>query len=117
MVENLFQSICRDPRHHQVLRFQDATVERPHFSEWSMKYVHKHSEISSLFSRFGLGQFEPHALQQEQLSGFLSCSIVWMKIRPILLLLKVINSVVIFPILIDAVIKSPLCGLLLSIMI
>lgn len=71
VVENLFQSICRDPRHHQVLRFQDATVERPHFSEWSMKYVHKHSEISSLFSRFGLGQFEPHALQQEQLSGFL----------------------------------------------
>ena len=71
VIENLFDRICRDSRHHQLLRFKDGSVKRPHFSEWSMKYVHKHSEISSLFSCLGLDQFEPHALQQEQMGGFL----------------------------------------------
>ena len=71
IVESLFQRISRDARHHNVLRFEDAIVEQSHFSEWSMKYVHKHSEISSLFSRLGFKQFEPHALQQSGISEFL----------------------------------------------
>ncbi|WP_216937871.1 MULTISPECIES: BLUF domain-containing protein [unclassified Acinetobacter] len=71
VVENLFQSISRDARHHKILRFKDTIVEQSHFSKWSMKYVHKHSEISSLFSRLGWAQFEPHALQPLQLAEFL----------------------------------------------
>ncbi|MGE8539103.1 MAG: BLUF domain-containing protein [Acinetobacter sp.] len=71
VVEKLFQSISRDTRHHQILRFEDALVEQPHFSEWSMKYVHKHSEISSLFSRLGWTQFEPHALQRSGIAELL----------------------------------------------
>lgn len=71
IVESLFLRISRDARHHNVLRFEDAIVEQSHFSEWSMKYVHKHSEISSLFSRLGFKQFEPHALQQSGISEFL----------------------------------------------
>ncbi|OAL81108.1 blue light sensor protein [Acinetobacter sp. SFA] len=71
IVESLFLRISRDARHHNVLRFEDAFVEQSHFSEWSMKYVHKHSEISSLFSRLGFKQFEPHALQQSGISEFL----------------------------------------------
>lgn len=71
IVESLFLRISRDARHHNVLHFEDAFVEQSHFSEWSMKYVHKHSEISSLFSRLGFKQFEPHALQQSGISEFL----------------------------------------------
>lgn len=70
-VEQIFARIAVDPRHDQVFRFSDHEVTEAHFSEWSMKYVHKHSEISSLFKRNGFTQFMPHQLNDEQLQEFL----------------------------------------------
>ena len=72
VVESLFQSICRDPRHHNILRFADAMVEHSHFSEWSMKYVHKHSQISSLFKKLGFDVFLPHRLDEKTVQQFLA---------------------------------------------
>ncbi|KGT47153.1 BLUF domain-containing protein [Acinetobacter sp. HR7] len=71
IVEQLFQSISKDRRHHQVYRFADTTVEKPRFAEWSMKYVHKHSEIAAYFSSLGHSTFLPHELNQDDLNGLL----------------------------------------------
>lgn len=71
IVEQLFQSISKDRRHQQVYRFADTTVEAPSFAEWSMKYVHKHSEIASFFSKLGHSTFQPHYLNQQNLEGLL----------------------------------------------
>lgn len=70
-VNALFDSISRDRRHHEVLRFTDREIDKPSFSQWSMKYVHKHSEIASLFSRLGFAQFVPHQLEKGHLNEFL----------------------------------------------
>lgn len=70
-VESIFQRISKDSRHEQIYRFPDSQVKQPHFSEWSMKYVHKHSEIASLFEKNGLSHFLPDQLNSEQLQALL----------------------------------------------
>lgn len=70
-LEAVYAKIAKDPRHNNLLRFENRRIERIHFSDWSMKYVNKHSSIGSLFHKFGLEAFLPHQLQQEQVPVFL----------------------------------------------
>lgn len=72
ILERLFERIQQDKRHSDIYRFSDREVKQAHFSEWSMKYVHKHSEIASLFQRNGFDQFRPDHLNEQQLQEFLN---------------------------------------------
>lgn len=71
VVEETFAHIVNDNRHEHIHRFADQQINVPHFAEWSMKYVHQHSEIASMFKRNGLPRFQPHQLNDEQLQQFL----------------------------------------------
>ena len=71
LLNALFQKISQDPRHHNVFRFPDREIETSHFQAWSMKYVHKHSEIANLFHTLGLENFQPHQLESQHLAKFL----------------------------------------------
>ena len=71
-LEQLFERIQQDPRHRDVFRFPDQILEHILFSEWSMKYVHKHSQISSLFKKLGFDVFLPHRLDEKTVQQFLA---------------------------------------------
>ncbi len=71
VLEKVYAKIARDPRHSNLIRFENRVIDQLHFSEWSMKYVNKHSSIGTLFKRFGLDAFLPHQLQTEQIPVFL----------------------------------------------
>ncbi|RKG49463.1 BLUF domain-containing protein [Acinetobacter cumulans] len=71
ILEKVYAKIASDPRHTNLIRFENRVIDRLHFSEWSMKYVNKHSSIGTLFKRFGLNAFLPHELKTEQIPVFL----------------------------------------------
>lgn len=71
-LEQLFQHITQDTRHRDILRYPDQTIDQIDFSKWSMKYVNRHSEIASLFQRFGHSSFQPDLLNTEQIQAFLT---------------------------------------------
>jgi hypothetical protein len=71
VLEKVYTKIASDPRHHNLIRFENRMIDQLHFSEWSMKYVNKHSSIGTLFKRFGLNAFLPHELRTEQIPVFL----------------------------------------------
>ncbi|WP_168379503.1 MULTISPECIES: BLUF domain-containing protein [Acinetobacter] len=71
-LEQLFQHIAQDTRHRDIVRYPDQTIDQIDFSKWSMKYVNRHSEIASLFQRFGHSSFQPNLLNTEQIQAFLT---------------------------------------------
>ncbi|UIJ75733.1 MULTISPECIES: BLUF domain-containing protein [unclassified Acinetobacter] len=71
-LEQLFQHIMQDTRHRDIVRYPDQTIDQIDFSKWSMKYVNRHSEIASLFQRFGHSSFQPNLLNTEQIQAFLT---------------------------------------------
>ncbi|WP_180178487.1 BLUF domain-containing protein [Acinetobacter sp. YH01005] len=71
-LEQLFQHIMQDTRHRDIVRYPDQTIDQIDFSKWSMKYVNRHSEIASLFQRFGYSSFQPDVLNLEQIQAFLT---------------------------------------------
>lgn len=71
-LEQLFQHIAHDTRHRDIVRYPDQTIDQIDFSKWSMKYVNRHSEIASLFQRFGHSSFQPDVLNLEQIQAFLT---------------------------------------------
>lgn len=71
-LEQLFQHIMQDTRHRDIVRYPDQTIDQIDFSKWSMKYVNRHSEIASLFQRFGHSSFQPDVLNLEQIQAFLT---------------------------------------------
>jgi len=70
-VNQLYSSIAQDLRHYNVHRFPDREVSVAGFGEWSMKYVHKHGDIASLFSSLGYSKFMPHELNSDTMQPFL----------------------------------------------
>ncbi|OOV79492.1 MULTISPECIES: BLUF domain-containing protein [unclassified Acinetobacter] len=71
-LEQLFQHIMQDTRHRDIVRYLDQNIDQIDFSKWSMKYVNRHSEIASLFQRFGHSSFQPDVLNLEQIQAFLT---------------------------------------------
>ncbi|WP_111885702.1 BLUF domain-containing protein [Acinetobacter sp. CFCC 11171] len=71
-LEQLFQHITKDTRHRDIVRYPDQNIDQIDFSKWSMKYVNRHSEIASLFQRFGYSSFQPDVLNLEQIQAFLT---------------------------------------------
>ena len=71
-LEQLFQHIAKDTRHRDIVRYPDQNIDQIDFSKWSMKYVNRHSEIASLFQRFGHSSFQPDVLNLEQIQAFLT---------------------------------------------
>ncbi|MCL6249258.1 BLUF domain-containing protein [Acinetobacter sp. ANC 4945] len=71
-LEQLFQHITQDTRHQDIVRYPDQSIDQIDFSKWSMKYVNRHSEIASLFQRFGHSSFQPDLLNTEQIQAFLT---------------------------------------------
>lgn len=71
ILEQLFIQIEQDPRHTQILRFDNHAIQRIHFPKWSMKYVKAHSKILNFFRTLGLDTFNPSALNERQRLQFL----------------------------------------------
>lgn len=70
-LEALFSSICKDPRHSDVVRFEDRAIEHIHFARWSMKYVNQHGKIHKFFEKQGLDAFLPEQLDTTTMYTFL----------------------------------------------
>lgn len=68
----LFKNIMADPRHQQVVRFNDQEIQRVHFSKWSMKYVKDTTRISRFFAKCDLAKFQPDLLDENQRADFVS---------------------------------------------
>ncbi|MGI8700295.1 MAG: BLUF domain-containing protein [Nocardioidaceae bacterium] len=48
VVEQLYRTILRDPRHHGAIRIVDGWSEGPQFSQWSMAFGNLSSDSSAL---------------------------------------------------------------------
>lgn len=71
VIEALFAQIKQDPRHTQIIRFKNQSIQRLHFPKWSMKYVKNHSKIFNFFKDLGFDGFNPSALNDAQRLQFL----------------------------------------------
>ena len=70
-LEALFSSIQADPRHTDVLRFDDHPITQIHFFQWSMKYVNQHGKVRRFFEQQGFNTFLPHQLESGAIQPFL----------------------------------------------
>lgn len=71
IVENLYQKICKDQRHHSVVGFNTVEIEQKNFKNWSMKYVQRNSGIDHFFKEHNAKGFSPSLLDQTTLPIFL----------------------------------------------
>ncbi|MEG0482592.1 MAG: BLUF domain-containing protein [Acinetobacter sp.] len=72
-VKHLFEKLIRDPRHQQIKLFKtNAVVEDGHFSQWSMKYVRRNSQIQQYFQNKGSGNFQPLDLKDQEIPDLLN---------------------------------------------
>lgn len=73
LIKFLFEKLIRDPRHHQIKLFKTtAVVEDGHFSQWSMKYVRRNSQIQQYFNDKGYDSFQPLSLKDEEIPELLA---------------------------------------------
>lgn len=71
-VLGLLGKISNDQRHHEVNILLTQQIDsEPHFQDWSMKFIGRHSEIHQYFEQLGSQQFNPLLLQQQSLQHFL----------------------------------------------
>lgn len=71
-VLNLLNKIEKDQRHFDLtILSQQYILSDSHFSDWSMKYIGRHSEVHHYFEQLGSSTFNPLILQHESLQHFL----------------------------------------------
>lgn len=71
IIVSLVEKLKKDQRHHQCKFFDLKVIEQPLFSDWSMKYVSRHSEIQKFFAEQGFEKFDPIQLTQKQMDQLL----------------------------------------------
>ena len=59
-VDALYARLHDDPRHRDLKVLSRATVERPSFTGWSMKFVPNASAVRSVMREHGLTTFDPY---------------------------------------------------------
>ncbi|WP_130804967.1 BLUF domain-containing protein [Acinetobacter ihumii] len=72
VVKQLFESICKDKRHHQIIGFDTTEIAETNFKDWSMKYVQRNSEINKFFKKMNFKIFSPAQLDENSLPIFLN---------------------------------------------
>ena len=71
-VLSLLNKIEKDQRHFDLtILSQQYILSDSHFSDWSMKYIGRHSEVHHYFEQLGSSKFNPVLLQQASLQNFL----------------------------------------------
>lgn len=70
-IEMLLDKLFKDPRHHQIKLYQHTEIKHRHFSQWSMKYVKRSSQIQQFFLDQGYEKFAPLCLSQQDLPKLL----------------------------------------------
>lgn len=70
-VEQLYQRICEDKRHHEIIGFKICEISETKFKDWSMKYVQRNSNITKFFKDLSFNSFSPSALDETTLPVFL----------------------------------------------
>lgn len=69
----MLEKLLRDPRHQDIKLFQKNVIENEgHFSQWSMKYVRRNSQIQQYFQSKGYENFQPLDLKDEEISDLLA---------------------------------------------
>ncbi len=68
----LLKKLYKDPRHENIRLFEIKDIEVQKFSEWSMKYVSKRSDIQGLCQRMGFDEFKPYEFKQHHVDLFLN---------------------------------------------
>jgi len=64
-VKELYEGICKDPRHGHARLLAQYPVEKRSFSSWSMKYVSVDREVQALLKRHGQAQFDPYQFSEQ----------------------------------------------------
>lgn len=73
VIENLFDQIVMDPRHHLVHYYGTYPTDYRRFKEWSMKYVYKDSHVDLFFREKGEITLMSLGLNENNLFEFLEC--------------------------------------------
>nr|WP_272909739.1 BLUF domain-containing protein [Acinetobacter nectaris] len=71
VIEDLFDHIAVDPRHHYVHYFGTNLIYERRFSGWSMKYVQKNSRVELFFKNRGEKTLMSLGLNESNLPDFL----------------------------------------------
>lgn len=71
VMQQLIEKLRKDQRHQDFKFFEPKEINQPLFSDWSMKYVSRHSDIQQFFLAQGFQKFEPKSLNQSQVDQFL----------------------------------------------
>ena len=72
IVENLVVKLYRDSRPMDIRILSRNPIEQMHFSQWSMKYVSRNSQVQQFFRQKGFDYFEPLKLNEQDLPEFLT---------------------------------------------
>lgn len=71
VIEDLFDRIAVDPRHHYVHYFGTKAIQERRFNGWSMKYVQRNSRVELFFKNRGEKTLMSLGLNDSNLSDFL----------------------------------------------
>ena len=73
IIQHLLEKLLRDPRHQDIKLFQNNVLEdEGHFSQWSMKYVRRNSQIQQYFQSKGYENFQPLDLKDDEIPDLLA---------------------------------------------
>lgn len=64
-VDALYDTICEDPRHRDLLVLYRREIPAPAFGDWAMKHVPHAPEVCQLLARHTRIGFEPHSFPPE----------------------------------------------------
>ena len=67
----LIEKLQKDKRHQGLYFYPDKMINHRNFSDWSMKYVSRSSEVKAYFSNSGLNDFNPSLLNEHQVEEML----------------------------------------------
>lgn len=70
-LELLIDKLYKDDRHHNIKLFETQDIEFRRFSDWSMKYISKRSEIQNFCKSMGFNEFRPHDFEQHHVKLFI----------------------------------------------
>lgn len=65
-IKKLVDKLVKDPRHTHFNFFHDYEFEKGAFSDWSMKYINRNSEVQTYVKSLGYEKFSPLSLQPEE---------------------------------------------------
>lgn len=71
-VLELIDKIKLDPRHQQIYIFNPQEIQDGHFTDWSMKFVRKNSQVSAFFQKYlQQSDFNPYLLNEASIAALI----------------------------------------------